>query len=85
MQAKHYFTKFVAAFGTTFPFLADPFLPAAATASVSPTVTPGNLPKTGGDPGSSSTNMLLEIAMIAAGGILLVSGGSLIVARRGNR
>ena len=73
------------AFATTFPFLADPFLPAAATASVSPTVTPGNLPNTGGDPGSSSTNMLLEMAMIAAGVMLLVSGGSLIVARRGNR
>ncbi|MDP9180124.1 MAG: DUF4331 domain-containing protein [Chloroflexota bacterium] len=73
------------AFGTTFPFVADPFLPAAATASASPTVTPGNLPKTGGDPGSSSTNMLLELAMIAAGGILIVSGGSLIVARRSNR
>jgi hypothetical protein len=29
--------------------------------------------------------MLLEIAMIAAGGILIASGGSLIVARRGNR
>ena len=29
--------------------------------------------------------MLLEMAMIAAGAMLIVSGGSLIVARRGNR
>jgi hypothetical protein len=72
------------AFGTTFPFLADPFLPAAATASASPTTTPGTLPNTGGTPGSS-TNMLLEVTMIAAGALLIVSGGSLIAARRGNR
>jgi hypothetical protein len=73
------------AFGTTFPFLADPFLPAAATASASPTTTPGTLPNTGGSPGSSTTNTVLEVAMIAAGAMLMVSGGSLIRARRGNR
>jgi hypothetical protein len=66
-------------FGTSFPFLADPFVAPAATA------TPGGLPSTGGTPGSDSTNTLLEIAMIAAGVMLMVSGGSLIMARRGNR
>lgn len=66
-------------FGTSFPFFADPF-----TAAASPTA--GALPQTGGTPGSSnSTDSLLVIAMIAAGAMMIVSGGSLVLARRGNR
>jgi hypothetical protein len=65
-------------FGTTFPFFADPFVAAGPTA--------GTLPQTGGEPGSStSTDSLLVIAMIAAGAMLMVSGGSLVLARKNNR
>lgn len=66
-------------FGTTFPFFADPFV-----ATAGPTA--GTLPQTGGAPGNSTTtDSLLVIAMIAAGAMLMVSGGSLVLARRGNR
>ncbi|MEO8456691.1 MAG: DUF4331 family protein [Chloroflexota bacterium] len=61
-------------FSSTFPFVADAFMPAGAT--------PGTLPQTGGTPGSDSTSSLLLIAMIAAGAVLMVSGGSLVLARR---
>lgn len=66
-------------FGTSFPFFADPHMAAGPTA--------GSLPQTGGTPTSSdsSTDSLLVIAMIAAGAMLMVSGGSLVLARRGNR
>lgn len=65
-------------FGTTFPFFADPFTAASPTA--------GTLPQTGGTPDSgSSTDSLLVIALIVAGAMLAVSGGSLALARRGNR
>lgn len=65
-------------FGTTFPFFADPFTAAGPTA--------GTLPQTGGQPSdSTSTDTLLVIAMIAAGAMLVVSGGSLVLSRRGNR
>jgi hypothetical protein len=67
------------AFGSTFPFVADPFMPAANA-----TTTPGTLPPSGGNPGSSSTNTMLELVMIAAGVLLMISGGSLILARRGH-
>ena len=70
-----------ASFGNTFPFLAAPHVAAATT---SPSPTPGTLPQTGGSLGGSSsgTTALLEIAMIVAGVMLMVSGAGLVVVRR---
>ncbi len=67
------------AFGTSFPFLADPFVAPAASPAA------GSLPVTGGlsgDSGGPGTATLLEVALIAAGAMLMISGGGLVLARR---
>ena len=65
------------AFGTTFPFFAEPFGPAAS-----------GLPATGGFPGDTGDDSglgLLEIVLLAAGAVLMVSGSGLVLARRQER
>jgi hypothetical protein len=61
------------AFGGSFPFLADPFVPAAS-----------GLPSTGGPLGDTDDDGIstLEMALIAAGAVLMISGAGLVLSRR---
>jgi hypothetical protein len=65
-------------FGSTFPYLADPFL--------APSPTAGGLPQTGGEPlEDDSTNGALVLAIAGFGALLMVSGAALVFSRRAVR
>jgi hypothetical protein len=70
-------------FGSTFPYLADPFVPAATAA---PTASPGGLPATGGDGASDGgIDSSLLLAILGAGVLLAVAGSGLVLSRRTSR
>jgi len=69
-------------FGAAFPYLADPFQPAATPApTASPTPAAGQLPGTGGDQSDGMSNVWM-IAIALAGAALVLGGGTLAVQRR---
>ena len=65
------------AFGTAFPYLADPFVAA-------PTATAGTLPSTGGNPGDTNDGISgsLLLAVAGLGALLMLSGAGLVFAKR---
>jgi hypothetical protein len=69
------------AFGTSFPYLAEPFVAAATTA---PTVTAAALPQTGGEQANEGISTALIVAIIGAGVLLSLSGAGLLVSRKIN-
>jgi hypothetical protein len=61
-------------FGSSFPFLAEPFMPATQ---------PGTVPQTGGQPGTADGMSTTTVAAIAAAGVLMIlAGATLVTARR---
>ena len=61
-------------FGNAFPYLADPFVPAA-----------GSLPATGGEPVADGAGFSMALALAAGGALLLAGGATLTLSRRVSR